>query len=245
MILAIIAIAASCKSGLKAVETADDSTKKIQVIAAHKASMVIFKTLQSRMSVNYTDEKQSRSITMDLRMEQGKHIWMSAKILGFTLAKVHITPDRVQFYEKLNQRYFDGDFRLISNFLGEDLSFEQLEQLLMGQAVEPLDNYKYSVGNDLYEFRIEKEYSKIFKVRPEDYRLAEQAVSKPDENSFLQIKYPSYQLVENLLLPKEVNIDAKRNNRFSKVELEFNRVELDQDLNFPFEIPDGYTKMEL
>jgi outer membrane biogenesis lipoprotein LolB len=243
-ILAIAAIITSCNSSLKATSTADAGAKKTRVIKAHLASMAKFKTLKSRMSVNYTDEKQSRSLTMDLRMERGKHIWMSAKILGFTLAKVHITPDRVQFYDKFNKRYFDGNFTLISEFLGESLNFEQLEQVLMGQAVEPLIAYDYNIENNLYEFRIEEQFSKIFKVRPSDFKLSEQAVEKPKEQSFLQIKYPSYQQVGKVTLPKKMNIDAKRANRFSKVELEFNRVELDEDISFPFSIPDGYSKIE-
>lgn len=243
--LAVITLlASSCNSALKATATADAGAKKIRVIKAHKASMPSFKTLKSKLSVDYTDEKQSRSITMDLRMEKGKHIWMSARILGYTLAKVHITPDSVQFYEKLHKRYFDGDFRLISEFLGESLNFEQLEQVLMGQAVESLETYEYQVVNNLYEFRIEDQISKIFKVRPSDFKLSEQAVSKPDENSFLKITYPSYQEVGKVTLPKEISIDAKRAQRFSKVELQFNRVELNEDLSFPFRIPEGYDKIE-
>jgi outer membrane biogenesis lipoprotein LolB len=243
ILIAILAITASCSSALKATATADAAAKKSRVIKAHKASMPEFKTLQSRLSVDYKDESQSRSVTLDLRMEKGKHIWMSARILGFTLAKVHITPDSVQFYEKLQKRYFDGDFTLISEFLGEPLNFEQLEQVLMGQAVEPLENYNYQVAGNLYDFRVEAVISKLFTVRPSDFKLSEQAVTKPSENSFLDIKYPAYQEVDNQIIPKEIFIDAKINERFSQAKLEFNRVELNQDLSFPFSIPSGYSKI--
>ena len=236
---------ASCNPNLKPSNKANEAAKKARVVKSHEASFADFKTLKARVGVDYQDDKQSRSITMNLRMEKGKHIWMSASLLGFTLAKVHITPDRVQFYEKLNKRYFDGDFRLISDFLGEELDFEQLEKVLMGQAVEPLLNYNYSVAENSYVFRADGAFSKLFRIRPSDFKLSQQAISKPAENSFLMIKYPEYQEVGKIIIPQVINIDAKRNQRFSKVNLDFNRVELDEDLSFPFEIPDGYTKIEL
>ena len=115
----------------------------------------------------------------------------------------------------------------------------------MGQAVEPLLNYNYSVAENSYVFRADGAFSKLFRIRPSDFKLSQQAISKPAENSFLMIKYPEYQEVGKIIIPQVINIDAKRNQRFSKVNLDFNRVELDEDLSFPFEIPDGYTKIEL
>ena len=244
-IIAILLITAACSSKLKPTETANTAAKKNRVIKSHLASYADFKTLKARMGVDYEDDKQSLSVTMNLRMEKAKHIWISAGIFGITVAKVHITPDRVQFYEKRGKRYFDGDFSLISEFLGEDLNFSQLEKVLLGQAVESLVNYDYEVKDNAYNFMMEAGFSKLFKIRPSDFKLAQQAVSKPSENSFLMIDYPEYQKVGNIIIPQKINIEAKRAKRFSKVQLEFKRVELDEDLTFPFSIPDGYKKMEL
>ncbi|MGB5982609.1 MAG: DUF4292 domain-containing protein [Nonlabens sp.] len=244
-LLAIILITVSCNRKLKPTASVNEAAKKSRVIKSHVASYADFKTLKARLGVDYEDDKQSRSITMSLRMEKGKHIWMSAAILGYTLAKVHITPDRVQFYEKLNNRYFDGDFRLISDFLGEELDFTQLEKVLMGQAVESLVDYEYEIADNAYAFSMQEGFSKLFKIRPSDFKLEQQAVSKPSENSFLMIKYPEYQKVGKIIIPKKINIDAKRSQRFSMVELEFKRVELDEDLSFPFSIPAGFKKMKL
>lgn len=235
----------SCGSALTAADTANATAKKASVVKAHKNNSTNFKTMQSRLSVRYKDDKQSRNVTVDLRIEQGKQIWMSAKFLGFTAAKVYITPDRVQFYEKLNKRSFDGDFSLISDFLGEPLEYQQLEDLLLGQAVESLQQHDFSIADNQYQFAQARLIEKLFKLRPTDFKLSEQSIKKPSEDSYLVITYPEYQEVDKRIIPRELKVDAKRGKRISQVELQFKNVEFNESLSFPFSIPSNSKPMNL
>lgn len=241
----IAAVVVSCGSVQKAANSASATAKKAGVVKAHKAARTDFKTMKSRLAVNYKDEKQSRSVTVDLRIEKGKQIWMSAKFLGFTAAKVYITPDRVQFYEKLKKRSFDGDFSLISDFLGEPLEYDQLEDLLLGQAVESLQPHDFSVVDNKYQFAQARLIEKLFQLRPSDFKLSQQSIKKPSEDSFLVITYPDYQVVEKRIIPLEVKVDAKRGKRLSQVSLEFKNVEFNKDLSFPFTMPSNTKPMNL
>ncbi|WP_438961765.1 DUF4292 domain-containing protein [Nonlabens sp.] len=241
----IAALIISCGGVQKAANTASATAKKSSVVKAHTAARTDFKTMQSRLSVDYKDERQSRSVNVDLRIEKGKKIWMSVKFLGFTAAKVYITPDWVQFYEKLKGRSFDGDFSLISDFLGEPLEYDQLEDLLLGQAVESLQPHEFSIVDNQYQFKQGLLIEKLFQLRPSDFKLSQQSITKPSEDSFLIITYPDYQVVEKRIIPLEVKVDAKRGKRFSQVSLEFKNVEFDQDLSFPFSIPSKSKPMNL
>jgi outer membrane biogenesis lipoprotein LolB len=241
LVLAFILI--SCGGSQKAAENAVASAAKTKIINAHNAAALEFKTLQSRMNVKYQDANQSQNVTVDLRMEKGTQIWMSARVLGFTVAKVYITPDRVQFYEKLQKRSFDGDFQLISDFLGEELTFEQLENLLLGQVIEPINTMDYTVVNNRYEFRQTGVIEKLFALRPSDFKVAQQSISKKSENTTLDVKYLDYQTVSGKVLPEDITINANSNGKLVQVELQFNNVEFDQELSFPFEMPDNYKRM--
>ncbi|WP_397302168.1 DUF4292 domain-containing protein [Nonlabens ulvanivorans] len=235
----------SCGSVQKAANNASATAKKASVVKAHTAARTDFKTMKSRLSVSYKDEKQSRNVTVDLRIEKGKQIWMSAKFLGFTAAKIYITPDRVQFYEKLKGRSFDGDFSLISDFLGEPLEYQQLEDLLLGQAVESLQPHDFSIVDNQYQFKQGQLIEKLFKLRPSDFKLSQQSIRKPTDDSFLVITYPDYQVVDKRIIPLEVKVDAKRGKRLSQVILEFKNIEFNQDLSFPFSIPSNSKPMNL
>ncbi len=240
--LAVLLVA--CGGTKTTTENAVSSAAKTKIIKSHTAAAIEFKTLQSRMNVNYQDPDRSQNVTVDLRMEKGKQIWMSARVLGITLAKVNITPDRVQFYEKLQKRSFDGDFKIISDFLGEELTYAQLENLLLGQVIEPLNNTEYAVVNNRYEFRQAGVIEKLFALRASDFKVDQQSISKKSENTTLDVKYLVYQTVDGKVLPEDIAINANSNGKLVQVELQLNSVEFDQELSFPFDMPTGYKQME-
>ena len=223
----------ACGSTQRAANDAVATAKKSKVVKAHEAARIDFKTMKARLSVSYDNSQTTRSFTMNLRMEKGKQIWMSASI-----------PDRVQFYEKLNRRSFDGDFSLISDFLGEEITFNQLEDLLLGQAVESLNNKDFNIANNNYQFREDAIVTKLFSLRPSDFKVSEQSISKPSEGSYLKMNYPEYQIIDGKIVPLEVRIEAKQRNRDSKVEMEFKNVEFNEQVTFPFSMPQGYSTFE-
>ena len=67
-------------------------------------------------------------------------IWFNAFL---NMVRVKITPDRVRFYNKLDNTYFDGDYALINSFLGTDLQFENLQNLLLGEALFELESNRF------------------------------------------------------------------------------------------------------
>lgn len=227
----------SCGTVRRAADGGEANAQKSKVVKSHNAAALDFKTISARMSVDFKDEKREQSVTMDVRMEKGQKIWMSARVLGFTVAKVFITRDRVQFYEKLNNQSFDGDFSLISDFLGEEVTFDQVEAILLGQAVEPLDKKSFSIEGNEYLFKEGALIEKLFKLRPADFKLSEQSITKAAEDSYLQIKYPDYQVVSGKIVPLKVMIDARKENKNTFVSLEFRDVTFDQNLSYPFDMP--------
>lgn len=241
LMLAMVLI--SCGGSQKAAESAVANAAKTKVVKAHTAAAIDFKNMQSRLGVKYQDENRSQSINMDLRMEKGKQIWMSARIVGFTVAKARITPDKVQFYDNINKRSFDGDFKLISKFLGEELNYYQLENLLLGQTIEPLNGLDYAVVDNRYQFTRVDVITRLFQLRPSDFKVAQQSISKPNENTDLTVKYLDYQTVSGKIVPNDILINANAQGKLVQVELDLKNVEFDQNLSFPFEMPSGYKEM--
>ena len=108
-----------CGSKKKTVKIEDAATSK--VVSMHYGKEVDFKTLNSRLRLQYQDEERSQSLTVSFRMQKDSAIWMSAQLLGIPLAKALITKDRVSYYEKIGKTYFDGDYSLVSKWIGTDL----------------------------------------------------------------------------------------------------------------------------
>ncbi len=240
----------SCK-GTKAIS--GSGIKKIsaeKVIANHYNRSFNFETLNARVKVKYDDGKQSFSPIATLRFQKDKTIWVSVKMLGITLAKALITPEKVSYYEKINNSYFEGDFKLLSTWLGTDLDFDKVQQMLLGQALFNLreDKYKSTIANQNYQLTPKTElalFERLFLVYPTTFKMAIQQLKQPIENRNLTINYQSYQKVGNQDFPKEINIEALQGEEKTTIDVEYRVVDYNAKVSFPFKIPSGYKEVTI
>ena len=166
------------------------------------------------------------------------------------IVKAYITPDRVSFYNKLQNEYFDGDFSYLSELLGTEVDFSILQNLLTGQAIVDLRQEKY--GIDLFEesYRLTPKlpgtlYKTLFRIEPKNYKMALQQLSQPLKNRLLEISYENYQILNKEILPNEIKIRAITKDNENNIALEFRNIELNGAVNFPYSIPKGFKEIEL
>jgi len=240
----------SCKT-VKAISsaTADASMTAKAVAQSHKEASPAFTTLASRIYVAYEDDKKSQGITVSLRMEKDKKIWVKASILGITLAKALITPERVSYYETIGNTYFEGDYALLSEWLRTDLDFEKAQAILLGQSIFELDNsYVANVQNNRYRLQPKVQPNNFIHslfMDPQFFKVVSASVSQPKEGRLLSMKYGDYQRVEDQLFPSDIVIDTSEKDSKTKIEVTYRKIDLNVSVSFPFKIPSGYTKMEL
>lgn len=240
----------SCK-GTKTV--AESRVKKLnaeKIITNHYDRSFKFKTINARIKVKYDDGKQSFSPSASLRIEKDKIIWVSVKMLGITLAKALITPEQVSYYEKIENTYFVGDFKLLSDWLGTELDFEKVQQMLLGQALFDLrkDKYKSSIVEKSYQLapKIQLElFERLFFVNPSSYKMTSQQLSQPNEKKGVVVNYQNYQKVENQDFPKEIYIEAFEEEEKTMLQIDYKAVDYNARVSFPFKIPSGYKQVTI
>lgn len=244
----LVLLLSGCKSTRTAATPEDLASAKI--IDSHYNTHFDFKTLAARLKVRYKDKHSSQGLSVSLRMEKDKTIWMSASILGISLAKAKITPDHVQYYEKIDGTYFDGDFKLLSELLGTDLDFKQVQALLLGQPLFDLSKGGYSAisGQQNYLIVPKKQrdlFSLFFYLDAQRFTMQQQRLEQQDRDRVLTISYGEYQIQEVGILPEEVSVRAKEGDKTTEIDLEYRNVEINKEVSFPFEIPSGYKEIEL
>jgi len=108
LISILFLVVMSCKSPATLTSgEANLTLSKKDVLKAYQKSTPQFKTMQAKVKVVYTEGTKSQTHTVNLRMEMDQTIWINSAL---NLIRVMITPDKVQFYNKLDNTYFDGDF---------------------------------------------------------------------------------------------------------------------------------------
>ncbi|MGS2740333.1 DUF4292 domain-containing protein [Sinomicrobium sp. M5D2P17] len=218
-----------------------------QIIKRHYKNVPEFKNVAGRMKVDYDNGDVSQGFNLSFRLEKDKAIWLSATM---SLAKVYITPERVSFYNKLDNTYFDGDFSYLSDFLGTELDFEKVQNLLLGQAIFDLNEGDYNslIVNNNYQLKSVNEMNLLkvlFQVEPANFRMGRQLLSDPSEDRALNIEYKTYQLVEKEIFPDEIGITVEEGSRKTNIDIKYRNVEFDRELTFPYSIPKGYKEITL
>ncbi|MCR9182138.1 MAG: DUF4292 domain-containing protein [Flavobacteriaceae bacterium] len=240
----------SCGTARKASTALDKGISAKELIDLHKKSEARFKTIASRVQVNYDDGETSQSVTVSLRMQKDETIWVSASILGITMAKLLITPEKVSYYETIDKTYFDGNFSLLSRWLGVDIDFEMAQNILLGNAVFHLNdkNYLVSVTDINYKLTPKKQvelFQHIFLLNPANFRMASQQVAQPNEQRILTVDYISYQEAGNHIYPKEIRLNAIEQSRQTRIILDYRNIDVNPVVTFPFRIPGGYQEITI
>lgn len=253
IILLIATLFLSACGGIKPVtgsSTADSSLALKSIIASHKSAEPDFNTLAGRMYVAYEDEKKSQGITVSLRMQKDEKIWIKASLLGVTIAKALITKNSVQYYETIGNTYFDGDFALLSKWLGTDIDFNKAQAILLGQSVFDLNanNYKTVVVANKYRLQPKNPLGDFYfsvLLNPDTFKVSQESVSQPSEMRQLDVQYGQYQLIDNQLFPTTIEVNTDDDGKNTKIEVEYRKIELNPSINFSFNIPEGYSPIEL
>jgi len=245
----IVALVIGCKA-TKTVSSngeLDSSMTAKKLIAENQNQNARFKTLQAKVKIDYTQDQKTQGYTVNLRIEKDKIIWINAT-LG--LARVKITPDRVRFYDKINNQYFDGDYGLLSDLLGIELDFKKVESLLLGEAIFNLKEGQYKLSTQEKSYVLEPKKQKAllelyYLLNPAHFKMDSQQLYQLSKKRILEVDYKSYQSVQKQILPENLKIIAVDNADEVTIEMEYKSVTLNEDLHFPFKIPSGFKEIRI
>ena len=247
--LLLMLLAFSCKTA-KTISSDGEINSDLssrQLIKNNTKNTANFRTLTARVKADYSRKDESKGTTINLRMEKDKTIWMSAP---FSMAKVIITPKKVSFYNKLDNTYFDGDFELLSDFVGTDLDFDKVQNILLGEALYDLKKEEFVAStfekSYLLQPKNQRDLFEIFYLlNPSHFKMDSQQFTQSIEKRHLQIDYKKYQEVEKQTLPQNIKIIALESYDETIIDLEYRSVALNEKIRFPFRIPSGYKEIEI
>ena len=245
----LILFLVGCKSKqIVATAAANDNTEVSQIIKGHYANAYDFKTLNIRANAKYEDAIQSHSLNADIRIKKDEIIWINIKFFGIPMAKALITPTKVSYYEKINNTYFEGDFSMLSNWLGTDLDFQKVQNLFLGRAIDDLTKDKWIAEINEKLFKLSKpaatDLSKDFYFEAANYLLKKETISQTSQNRALEIQYPSYKEVEKMFLPNEINIKASQKDKIT-IDIEYKNTTINENLSYSYSIPSDYKAIEI
>ena len=240
----------SCKSKSGVVMTAPKENKNTTSTVIEKLyqNKNDFSTLYIKSSANYADEKMSQNVTAEIKIKKDEQILVSVRFLGITMAKALITPEGVSYYEKINGSYFEGDFKGLSQWLGTDLDYSKIQNLLVGQAIDDLSKGKYKETHEAdQKYRLEdlsnENTQKSFFIDALKFVLQKQEIAQVKEGRSIEVAYGAFEQHTNVTLPSNVQIVALQPKGKTEIKLNYKNITVNEVLSFPYSVPSGYKRI--
>lgn len=224
----------------------DLTVSKRQLIKAHKKTNGNFKTLQAKVKIDIKSGESESGYSISLRMEKDQMIWLTAP-LGLVRAK--ITNEQVQFYNKIDKTYYEGDYAFFSKYLGIEVNYDMLQALILANFMKETNpsNMELSFTNKAYSLKSQNTtfFELIYLLDPSHFKLSQQKILDHFNNRTLSVSYASFQKINSSVIPEKISIDAKENTKRTQVKIEVKSVQLDQELRYPYTVPEGFKLLAL
>lgn len=220
-----------------------------EVLNKYQANSFKGETIKASLKLKYKGEKAIPQLNASLRIEKDKIIWLSlSKVI--TVGKLKITPNSVQFYNNMDNTYFDGDFSLLSKLLGTEVNFQQVQNILIGEALYSLNNKDYEIEKKAASYvftpkQNDERFNIFFWLDNANFKTKKQEIHQSKGEKLLSIQVTEFEKVQGIDFPKHVYILAKDKTKTNTIDIDYKSVKFDLDLRYPFEIPQGYKEIQL
>lgn len=250
----LLFITTACKSNKALVETVSlKNMSSRKIVKKHLENSFEANTLDSKIKVRYTNRRGSirkrHEFTVRLRMKKDSLIWMKGtKVV--TAFKIQITPDSFSFYSPVAKEYFEGDFTLLKKILGVELTFGQLQDLLIGNSIFEMKGKRFSseIADNSYKLTPkvqEKLFDVFFKINPNHYKLDQLFLTDDSKEKSLRIDYKKYAKLDEDLIPTRMMINAAEGEYYTWIDMEYRSLKLNEPINVRYRIPSGYKRIDL
>lgn len=239
----------SCKSKSVVVEATKKESRMSanNIIENYSNNKMEFSTLYIKSNVQYADSKQTQNVTAEIKIKKDEQILVSIRFLGITMAKALITPTSVSYYEKISGSYFEGDFSTLSQWLGTDLDYNKVQNMLLGRAIDDLKKGKYTESLVDQTYRLEdasnSNIKKSFFFDANTFLVKKQEIAQVVEGRKIQVDYPNTIVYKEATLPSNLLISTFQEKGKTEINLEYNTITFNEELSFPYSVPNGYKRI--
>ena len=266
----LIFIVLSCKTSKIANQTPlikkevpfiqSDNVITDSIISKMASNQFDFEWFSAKFTADYEIDKNNTSFSGQIRIRKDSIIWISISKFSIEGLRIKITQDSVFVINRLEDNYFQSDFNYINKFINNAIDFDMLQAFIIGNDFKYYENDKFKTSVDNNYFHLEtvnrhklKKYIKTENDRlkilvqsilidSKTYKIKSLTVKEVKENNKLKISYDNFELINDKLFPKSIQISILSAKEIN-INIEYSKIYKDEPLTFPFKIPESYERL--
>lgn len=204
-------------------------------------------------------EKQNLTFNTFIKMKKDSTIHATISVAGIPIivALILITPDSLKFLNKKDREYFVGEFSYIKEVLKTDITFNEIQSLLVGNPIR-LDsnenNYLIEENNEIYLSSMsQSKMNQRKSANPpsakwlikywvnELYKPGKTLLENDSAATQINIIQADFNKVDGQLFPNRTQAEIITPNDSVFIQLNYQRVKINTDMDYDFVIPSHYT----
>ena len=219
----------------------DKSLSKLEAI---RASQLNYNTFSGKAKTMLDINGSSNNVTLNIRIQKGKKIWVSVTaIAGIEVARALITPDSLLVINKFQGLYVRKPFSYIYSYTSQQINFDSLEALLVGNAIPQLidDDAKFQAdsGRTVMTGNLRELAFKL--ILGADLKANHTELSDLVADQSLTVDNSAFIANASRVLPSQIDLSSVMPKKRVKMSLHYTKTDFDLPLEYPFSIPSDYA----
>ncbi len=262
LLFSVIIITTSCSTSRRAIKGPLKEEGTEYLFSNLKANELNYNYLSAKFSANINLNKNDNQITGQIRIKRDSIIWVSiSPLMGIEMARIMITNDSIKYVNRIDGNYFIGSFSHINKLINSTLDFDMLQSFLTGNDFSRYENtsFKGGIDNMLYTLQTSnrrklKKYIRTNEevqipiqhiwLDPETFKIVKIMIREASPNGRKAEATYKHEKISDQLVPVNINFEVETSDNKSKIDIQYSKIILDQELQFPFKIPEKYNRIE-
>ncbi len=199
-------------------------------------------------TANFSCTIAGMNVDGQVRILHDSIIWISCTKI-FEVARFRFTPNHVQGYSSLLNKYYDGDYATLAQRWGLDIDYATLQSLITGSRIPHCDQSNTPVvKGDSVMLQCTQQagrYKRSVKMVKQLHhpKITSSVLTTAEIQQTITCRYGSYQTINTELTPSIINIGLKCRQGSYSTQLKFNRITLNKEQDYPLTIPKQAKKL--
>jgi hypothetical protein len=254
----------SCTGSRKAVREPIKEQGAEYLVKKLKENELKFHQFSAKFSATYTVDQKKTNVSGNLRIAYDSIIWIAiTPALGIEAVRFMLTPDSIKYLNRLNNTFLVQNFSYVNQLLNKTLDYDMAQSFLMGNdfSLYESNTFRASVENQQYKLITENRRKIRRNVRrsdddisiplqtiwldPETFKISKVLLKEAErDNRKFIATYEGFENVEGKTIPSVLDFKIETAEKKVRIKIEFTKMQLDQELTFPFRIPEGYKELK-
>jgi len=255
LILSCLLIVFGCKAKKQLVSTPPAAPSAAATVAAVKpanpvdaikAAQLNFTTFSGKANAKLDIDGEKNDVVLTIHINKDKEIWVSVSVtvlITMEVARAVITPDSIYILNKLQSVYLKKPFSYLYPYANRQINYKMLESILVGNALPEIladKNTTFQTDNDKTTLSGTLEDLVYGLMLNPDMKVAQLSLSNHNAGQSLVVNNAEFIPAGGKTVPSQIDIQSTAENKKNQVNLHYTKVDLDQPLQYPFNIPESY-----